>query len=307
MGQEITVKGCGAQLPYLAYSPPSRGYHGTLSSDSCRWAPDRRFDHRRGDRVLPLFRCDACRRLRSGRVGHAGAPIQDTFWFAILGYDPMVYLPLIFLIFFGVGWLIYPLIYRAVSGKRFNPVIMGLVFTFGLSIMAKGGALSAWGYHIQSITTWLSGKSISLDVVTIPALRFAGFVFGILVTLLFMIFLYKTKFGIIIRAAAQDRDTANLMGADVRKIGAFVYSLYAGITGMSGVLIGALFFYSRGHGSQILHPCLFRGGSRWYGLCPGRDHCPPLLGPSSIGCQWLSTLRRLHTGGPVHRSCTGHF
>jgi len=57
------------------------------------------------------------------------------------GHDPMVYLPLIFLIFCGLGWIIYPLIFRAVSGKGHNPVIMGLVFTFGLSILIKGGAL----------------------------------------------------------------------------------------------------------------------------------------------------------------------
>ncbi len=157
------------------------------------------------------------------------------------GHDPMIYLPVIFLIFFVLGWLVYPLIFRAVSGKGHNPVIMGLVFTFGLSIIAKGGALSVWGYHIQSITTWLSGKSLSIGLVTVPALRFSGFLFGLVVTLLFMAFLYKTKFGIIIRATAQDRDTANLLGADVRKVGAFVYSLYAGVTGMSGVLIGALF------------------------------------------------------------------
>jgi len=158
-----------------------------------------------------------------------------------LGHDPMIYLPIIFLIFCACGWAIYPLIFRAVSGKRHNPVLMGLVFTFGLSILAKGGALSVWGYHIQSITTWLSGKSISLDVATIPALRFAGFLFGILITVLFMIFLYRTNLGITIRATAQDREMANLLGADVRKVGAFVYSLYAGVTGMSGVLIGALF------------------------------------------------------------------
>jgi branched-chain amino acid transport system permease protein len=157
------------------------------------------------------------------------------------GHDPMIYLPVIFLIFFVLGWLVYPLIFRAVSGKGHNPVIMGLVFTFGLSIIAKGGALSVWGYHIQSITTWLSGRSLSIGLVTVPALRFSGFLFGLLITLLFMAFLYKTKFGIIIRATAQDRDTANLLGADVRKVGAFVYSLYAGVTGMSGVLIGALF------------------------------------------------------------------
>lgn len=167
---------------------------------------------------------------------YAGYLMVRTF-----GHDPMIYLPVIFLIFFAVGWLVYPLIFRAVSGKRHNPVIMGLVFTFGLSIIAKGGALSVWGYHIQSITTWLSGKSISIGLVTVPALRFSGFLFGLVVTLLFMAFLYKTKFGIIIRATAQDRDTANLLGADVRKVGAFVYSLYAGVTGMSGVLIGALF------------------------------------------------------------------
>jgi branched-chain amino acid transport system permease protein len=185
------------------------------------------------------------------------------------GYDPMIYLPIIFLIFCGVGWMIYPLIYRAVSGKRHNPVIMGLVFTFGLSILAKGGALSVWGYHIQSITTWLSGKSISIGVLTIPALRFAGFVFGILVTILFMIFLYKTKFGIIIRATAQDRDTANLLGADVRRIGGLVYSLYAGVTGMSGVLIGTLFSIHAAMGAKYCTLAFFVVVLAGMGYVPG--------------------------------------
>jgi branched-chain amino acid transport system permease protein len=185
------------------------------------------------------------------------------------GHDPMIYLPIIFLIFCGVGWMIYPLIYRAVSGKRHNPVIMGLVFTFGLSILAKGGALSVWGYHIQSITTWLSGKSISIGVLTIPALRFAGFVFGILVTILFMIFLYKTKFGIIIRATAQDRDTANLLGADVRKIGGLVYSLYAGVTGMSGVLIGTLFSIHAAMGAKYCTLAFFVVVLAGMGYVPG--------------------------------------
>ena len=185
------------------------------------------------------------------------------------GHDPMVYLPIIFVIFFGLGWIIYPLIYRAVSGKRHNPVIMGLVFTFGLSIIAKGGALSIWGYHIQSITTWLSGKSILLGVATVPALRFAGFAFGILVTILFMIFLYKTKFGIIIRATAQDRDTANLMGVDVRKTGGLVYSLYAGITGMSGVLIGALFSVHAAMGAKYSTLAFFVVVLAGMGYVPG--------------------------------------
>jgi len=185
------------------------------------------------------------------------------------GHDPMMYLPAIFLIFFAVGWLIYPLIFRAVSGKRHNPVIMGLVFTFGLSILIKGGALSVWGYHIQSITTLLSGRSVSVGLVTVPALRSAGFVFGILVTLLFMAFLYKTRFGIIIRATAQDRDTANLLGTDVRKVGALVYSLYAGVTGMSGVLIGALFSIHAAMGAKYSTLAFFVVVLAGMGYVPG--------------------------------------
>jgi len=195
---------------------------------------------------------------------YAGYLMVRTF-----GHDPMIYLPAIFLIFFVLGWLVYPLIFRAVSGKGHNPVIMGLVFTFGLSIMAKGGALSVWGYHIQSITTWLSGKSLSMGLVTVPALRFSGFIFGLLVTLLFMAFLYKTKFGIIIRATAQDRDTANLLGADVRKVGAFVYSLYAGVTGMSGVLIGALFSIHAAMGAKYATLAFFVVVLAGMGYVPG--------------------------------------
>jgi branched-chain amino acid transport system permease protein len=185
------------------------------------------------------------------------------------GHDPMVYLPLIFLIFCGLGWIIYPLIFRAVSGKGHNPVIMGLVFTFGLSILIKGGALSVWGHHIQSITTWLSGKSLSLDLVTVPGLRLAGFVFGLLVTLLFMAFLYKTRLGIVIRATAQDRDTASLLGADVRKVGALVYSLYAGVTGMSGVLIGALFSIHAAMGTKYSTLAFFVVVLAGMGYVPG--------------------------------------
>jgi branched-chain amino acid transport system permease protein len=195
---------------------------------------------------------------------YAGYLMVRTF-----GHDPMIYLPAIFLIFFVLGWLVYPLIFRAVSGKGHNPVIMGLVFTFGLSIMAKGGALSVWGYHIQSITTWLSGKSLSIGMVTVPALRFSGFIFGLLVTLLFMAFLYKTRFGIMIRATAQDRDTANLLGTDVRKVGALVYSLYAGITGMSGVLIGALFSIHAAMGAKYATLAFFVVVLAGMGYVPG--------------------------------------
>ncbi|MDR7426149.1 MAG: branched-chain amino acid ABC transporter permease [Armatimonadota bacterium] len=195
-----------------------------------------------------------------------------------LGQDPMVYLPLIFALFFAAGWLVYPLIYRAVSGRRHHPALMGLVFTFGLSTLAKGGALSAWGYHVRSVSTWLSGQSVSLGVTTLPALRLAGFVFGVLTTVLFMIFLYGTRLGVSIRATAQDRETAALLGVDVRRVGALVYATYAGLTGMTGVLIGALFSIHAAMGAKYVIFAFFVVVLAGMGYVPGVIVAGLLLG-----------------------------
>jgi branched-chain amino acid transport system permease protein len=201
------------------------------------------------------------------------------YWLVrFLGHDPMTYLPLIFLVFFAAGWMVYPLIYRAVSTRRHHPALMGLVFTFGLSTLAKGGALSAWGYHVRSVTTWLSGQSVSLGVTTVPALRFAGFVFGVAVTLLFMAFLYGTRMGISIRATAQDRDTAALLGVDVRRVGGLVYALYAGLTGMTGILIGALFSIHAAMGAKYVIFAFFVVVLAGMGYVPGVVVAGLLLG-----------------------------
>jgi branched-chain amino acid transport system permease protein len=206
------------------------------------------------------------------------------------GHDAMFYLPVIFLIFFALGWMIYPIIFQVVSGKRFNPAIMGLIFTFGLSILMKGGALTVWGYHIQSVPTWLTGKTLYLGPLTVPGLRASGFAFGILLTLLLMAFLYKSKYGNVIRATAQDRDTANLLGADVRKVGSFVYSLYAGITGMSGALIGALFSVHSVMGAKYTMLAFF------VVVLAGMGYIPGVI-PAAIVLGLLQSFVSVYIGG----------
>src|SRR5690606_29184339 len=55
------------------------------------------------------------------------------------------------------------------------------------------------------------------------------------------IFLYRTRYGMAIRATAEDRENAALMGVNIKRLSANVYGLYAGITAMSGVLMGAIY------------------------------------------------------------------
>ena len=201
------------------------------------------------------------------------------FWMVrYFGRDPFVYLPVIFFLYMAIGYLIYPLIHRAVSGRRHNPALMGLVFTFGLASLIKGGALTAWGFHVRSVTTWLSGESLPLGFAVIPALRFAGFAFGVLATVAFMLFLKWSKIGVAIRAMAQDRIMAELLGVDTNRVSALVYAMYTGLTGMAGVLIGALFSIHAGMGLRYTTFAFFVVVLAGMGYVPGVIPAGFLLG-----------------------------
>jgi len=52
--------------------------------------------------------------------------------------DPFLLLPVVFVGFAALGYVLQPLIQRVLSGHKGNPLLMGLVFTFGLSLMFRG-------------------------------------------------------------------------------------------------------------------------------------------------------------------------
>ena len=191
--------------------------------------------------------------------------------------DAFLLLPVVFVIYFAIGYLIQPLIFRVISTKGHLPMLMGLVFTFGLSTLIKGSALTFWGYDTHSLTSLLAGTALS-QTLSIPALRVAAFAFAVVVTLAFIVFLYRTRTGLAIRAVAQDRDKAALMGVRVRSLASLVYGLYAGMTGMAGVLIGAIFSINAQMGAKYTTFAFFVVVLGGLGYVPGVLVAAVLLG-----------------------------
>ncbi|GAB6174082.1 branched-chain amino acid ABC transporter permease [Paradesulfitobacterium aromaticivorans] len=164
------------------------------------------------------------------------------FWInKFFGIDPLVLIPVVFLFFTLVGYLFQPVIQKVVNIKHRSAALMALAFTFGLSTFFRGAALTFWGFNNRNLVTFLSEKNVSLFGITVPAIRAGATVFSIIVTLVFAYFLYKTKTGIAIRAAAENKTVAGLMGIDGKRIARLVYAIYAGLTGMSGIFIGSIF------------------------------------------------------------------
>ena len=75
---------------------------------------------------------------------------------------------------------------------------------------------------------------------TISSVRLAGLVYALAITGILHYLLKHTDFGLGVRALAQNRDAAGLMGVNNKRISAYVYGIYVGISAMTGVLVGMI-------------------------------------------------------------------
>jgi len=182
----------------------------------------------------------------------AFAGLTFTQWFHL---DPLLSLPVILAVFAAIGWMLQPLLQHVLSGSRGRPVLMALVFTFGLALAFRGSALTVFGIFTHSLDTVLSQGSWHFSrgsfFLTVPLIRLAGLVYALAVMLGLTYLLKKTDFGLAIRAVAQNKEAAGLMGVDLKKTNAAVYGLYVGISAMTGVFIGAIVSLNAGMGPDL--------------------------------------------------------
>jgi len=165
-----------------------------------------------------------------------------------LALEPFLLLPVVFVAFLALGYLLQPVIHRVLSGRRGNPVLMGLVFTFGLALAIKGAGLTVFGFYSHSTPSAAAEHSFFFErgsfFITVPAIRLAGLVYALIITGILHYVLKKTDFGLAVRALSQNRDAAGLMGVNAKRTSSWVYGIYVGISAMTGVLIGCIFSIS---------------------------------------------------------------
>lgn len=170
---------------------------------------------------------------------YAGVVIHDA-----TGLDPFLFIPVVFVVFAVVGFLLAPLIYRVRNSRYALPALMALAFTFGIATLMRGAMLEVFGYTPRLVRTSIGEGSLEVAGVTMSWIRIVGFVFALVSIALFLYFLYYTRTGLAIRATAQSPQSAGLMGVDVKRISALVYAIYTGLTAAAGVLIGAIYSMS---------------------------------------------------------------
>lgn len=195
----------------------------------------------------------------------AGALLAPT-----LGSEGAFVVPLVFVAFFALGFLIQPFIHHVTSGDRPMPLLMGLVFTFGLAIFARGTILTILGPNTRSVPSDLLVGGIEVPGIGIfPTVRVVTALVGVTALAVFMYYLFNTKGGMAIRAIAEDRTNARLMGININRYQSIAYGAYAGMTASAGVFIGMIFTANPGMGLQYTAFAFFMVVLAGLGYLPG--------------------------------------
>lgn len=134
------------------------------------------------------------------------------------------------------GILVERIAYRPVyPSGRLSLVVSAL----GMAIFIQNGIMAIWGARPQAFPASVV-PSARIAVMGAPMTVLQLIILGIsfLLMLIIWFIIEKTPFGAAIRAAAQDRETATLVGIDVRKVIIFVFALGPGLGGMAGLMNG---------------------------------------------------------------------
>lgn len=150
------------------------------------------------------------------------------------GIDPFLSLLIVLPVMFVFGYFLQRILINRIVDR---PVLMSLLVTFGLSIAIANLAKLAFGADPRLTNTKLGG-AWAVGSITLPATKTSIMVLALIIMAALYLFLQKTRTGKAIRAAAQNKQAARIVGVDIKKIYALTFGISVAITGAAGAMIG---------------------------------------------------------------------
>ena len=162
------------------------------------------------------------------------------YWSAHLLHIPFVAtVVLAFAVMFLVGMAVEYVGFSQLRGNEDATLIFGL----GLALIARGGAVIAWGSQGRFIPTPFQG-AVHLGPFIVPAARmWAGVASFVLVALVYL-FTTRTRYGRTMRAVADNSERASLLGVNTARQFAIVFGLGTALSAVACVFLIPVFTLS---------------------------------------------------------------
>jgi branched-chain amino acid transport system permease protein len=166
--------------------------------------------------------------------------MYTTFWlFVLLGVDPFLSVVLTMRALFVLGALLQrSLINRVLDALPQNQILL----TIGIGLVLSNTAMLVFTSDYRILSTSYSSSSVRLFGLPLSTPLLYCFLITAVITAVLYWFLVKTDIGHAIRATAQDREAAQLMGVNVRTMGVLAFGLGAALAGAAGALVSPTYY-----------------------------------------------------------------
>ncbi len=164
----------------------------------------------------------------------AGAPLPP---FAIVLAGVLAAIP----VCMALGYLLERLAYRPL---RHAPRLAPLITAIGMSIVLQHLALLIWGRDPRAFPQIMENTSFAIGGTggaAISSVQIAIILLSLALMAGLTWFVYRTRFGIAIRATAEDVRVAALMGVDADRMIAATFVIGAALAAVAGVMVGTYY------------------------------------------------------------------
>ena len=186
-------------------------------------------------------------------VAHGDLVILGSYFgyvaMTMIGIDPILSLIMGMPLLFGIGFVIQKYLLNRAFSISANAT---LIIAFGISIILQNTYQLIWTPMSRGLTTPYALKSFSAGPILFPLVYLLDFVVGIAVMLFLREFLRRTYLGTAIRAAAQDRKAAHLMGINTDQVYAFTLGISTAFAAIAGIFLGLTFPFTPVSGMSFL-------------------------------------------------------
>lgn len=156
------------------------------------------------------------------------------FAWALWGIDPLLALPGVAIGLALFGLAIYFLVIRPVLRAT---VLAQIFATFGLGILLRGLAQFLFTASYRQVGETVSSGNFVLGFLHLGLSQVVAAIGALFVSVLLFALLDRTTIGMALRATAEDRVAAELMGIDTRRMFAFAWALGIGCVGAASALL----------------------------------------------------------------------
>jgi branched-chain amino acid transport system permease protein len=172
------------------------------------------------------------------------------FWlFQLYGIDPYLSMLIILPVFFLIGIVVQRITIQPILNA---PPLNQIFMTVGLSMVLQNAALFIWTADYRTLKTSYSALTLKAAGLIISFPRLVAFLLAMALIAALLIFLKRTYTGKAIRALAQERKAAMLMGINVYRTYQIAFGIGIACVGAAGAMLMPVYFVFPSVGSLFV-------------------------------------------------------